>query len=354
MIFAGQIRSILNKNFLVILLFLIATGAEMIFAQKTDIVILTNGDRLTGEIKKLDLDILQFKTSTMSTVQIKWYNVSNIYAPDKYCQFELTDKTMIFGNLDTINLPNALRVTSAIGEFNIPTEKVVRITQVKQVFWNRFSGNIGAGMSYTKASEVTQSNANAYVSYTDEQNYAAVDMNSIQTTQPDRTTTKQDALINYNRNTFTRQFATMFTGANRNTELGIDRRTKAGLGYGVDVIHTAVSRVRLVAAGIYNEEKTIEEQLITQNGEGFLGLDARIFKYTDPEVYLTSSFNWYPSMTIAGRHRTEVDVKLRFELLNNLFLEFTFYHTYDNKPASETAANSDYGLISGLSYTFGL
>jgi hypothetical protein len=98
----------------------------------------------------------------------------------------------------------------------------------------------------------------------------------------------------------------------------------------------------------------LEEQVTTENGEGLFGVDARIFKYTDPEIYLTSSFNWYPSMTITGRHRTEADVKLRFELLNNLFLEFTFYHTYDNKPASETAANSDYGFISSFQYTFGL
>jgi len=302
----------------------------------------------------LDLEILQFKTSTMSTVQIKWRNVSNIYAPDKYCQIELKDKAMIFGNLDSINIPNAIRVTSEIGEFNIPTDKVVRITQVKELFWRRFSGNVGAGISYTKASEVTQSNGNANVSYTDENRYAAVDLSSIQTAQPGRTTTKQDVLVNFNRNTFTRQFSTIFTGANRNTEVGIDLRRKAGLGYGIDLLHTSIARIRFVSAGIYNQERTLEEQNTTQNGEGLFSLDARIFKYSSPEVYLTSSFNWYPSMTIPGRHRTEADIKLRFELFNNLFLEFTFYHTYDNKPASETAANSDYGLISSVQYKFGL
>ena len=60
--------------------------SEFSFAQKTDKVVLKNGDHITGEVKKLELDILQFKTTTMSTAQIKWHHVENLYAPDKSFQ----------------------------------------------------------------------------------------------------------------------------------------------------------------------------------------------------------------------------------------------------------------------------
>ncbi|MEQ8521924.1 MAG: hypothetical protein RIC15_07190, partial [Vicingaceae bacterium] len=46
-------------------------GITFCQAQKTDILILKNGDHITGEVKRLDLDILQFKTSTMSTAKVK-------------------------------------------------------------------------------------------------------------------------------------------------------------------------------------------------------------------------------------------------------------------------------------------
>ncbi len=323
-------------------------------AQKTDVVILKNGDHLTGEIKKLDLDILQFKTSTMSTVQIKWYQVSNIFAPDKFVQVELEDKTKIYGSLDSINIPNALRIVSNEGEFNVPVDNVVGITQVKRVFWSRFSGNLGAGLSYTKASDVLQSNFNAYISYTDELYFSAIDVNSIRTQQPERITAKQDLMLNVNRATVGRQFATVFTGIQQNTELDIQNRTWVGAGYGVDLLHTNIARIRFILGGIGNEETTISEGNSTNNGEGLVALDARVFKYTDPEVYLTAGANYYPSFTVENRHRLELTLKIRFELLNNFFIEFQVYDNYDSKPASEEAANNDYGLVGSLQYTFGL
>jgi len=323
-------------------------------AQKTDLIILKNGDHITGEIKRLELDILQVKTSSMSTVQIKWYQVSNIYAPDKLVQVELNDKTKIFGKLDTIYLPNALRIVSDIGDFNVPVDQIVTIFQVKKVFWSRFSGNLGAGVSFTKASEVLQTNYNAYVSYTDELYLAAVDINSIRTSQPEQTTSKQDILLNVNRTTFSAQFVTLFTGIQQNTELDMARRSSGGAGYGVDLLHSSIARVRFTLGAIANKEVTIEEQISSNNAEGLVAFDARIFKYTDPEVYLTAGINWFPSFTVEDRHRVETNIKLRFELLNNLFLEFNFYHNYDSKPASASAANSDYGILSSFQYTFGL
>ena len=341
------------KRALAILILLISFQYGM--AQKTDIVILRNGDKITGEVKKLELDILQLKTNTMSTVQIKWYQVSNIYAPDKYVQIELKDRTLIFGNLDTINLPGVLRLVSEIGEFNIPVEQVVSIFQVKQEFWNRYSGSLGAGISFTKASEVLQANYNANITYTDKIRFAALDLSSIRTQQPERDiSVKEDYSASFNRTVLPRQFANVFMAAQRNTELGIFLRTMGGLGYGVDVIHTAIAHLRITASGIVNKETTLEERVSTENGEGRFSMDARIFKYTDPEIYLTAVLNWYPSFTVPGRNRYEADVKLRFEVVNNLFLEFKVYYNADSKPASETASKEDYGLLGSLQYTFGL
>ena len=324
------------------------------FSQKTDVVILKNGDHLTGEVKKLDLDILQFKTSTMSTVQIKWYQVSNIIAPDKYLQVELKDKTKIFGSFDTINVPNALRIVGNEGEFNVSVDNVVGITQVKRVFWSRFSGNLGAGISYTKASDVLQSNYNAFISYTDELYYSSLDLNSIRTQQSDQTTAKQDVWLNFNRSTWSWQFATVFTGMQQNTELDIQNRTIGGAGYGVDLLHSSIARIRFTLGGIANRETTISEGNSAYNAEGLASLDARVFKYTDPEIYLTFGANYYPSFTVEGRHRAEITLKLRFELLNNFFVELQWYDNYDSKPVSEEAANNDYGVLGSLQYTFGL
>ena len=46
-------------------------GSHLEAREKTDVVILKNGDRITGEIKKLDRGKLKLKTDDMSTVYIE-------------------------------------------------------------------------------------------------------------------------------------------------------------------------------------------------------------------------------------------------------------------------------------------
>lgn len=57
-------------NTILIIVFLL--GSLTSYAnEKTDIVILKNGDRVTGEIKNLEAGLLELKTDTMGTVYIQ-------------------------------------------------------------------------------------------------------------------------------------------------------------------------------------------------------------------------------------------------------------------------------------------
>lgn len=339
-----------------IILFVSLLGLGRIgIAQKTDKVVLMNGDHITGEIKRLDLDILQFKTSTMSIANIKWYQVSNLYAPDKSFQIELKDKTKLFGNLDSTSTPELLIIKNEVGKYEVATDKVVTIYQVKQVFWSRFSGSVSAGVSYTKASDILQSNAAGSVSYTEEKYFGSLGFDLIQTLQSDTLyTANNDVVLNINRMMVANQFTTVFLTAQENTELGIQLRTGIGAGYGIDLLHTNISRIRFIGAITGNREEALGEAATTINAEGLVKLDVKIFKYTDPEIYINAFANWYPSITVTGRHRIEAELQIRFELLNDFFLEFKVYNNFDNKPVSTSSSTSDYGLISRFTYTFGL
>src|SRR5271167_4560769 len=48
---------------------------------KTDIVMLDNGDRLTGEIIQLEHGQLELKTDALGTVYIEWPRVSGLSSP---------------------------------------------------------------------------------------------------------------------------------------------------------------------------------------------------------------------------------------------------------------------------------
>ena len=82
-----------------LLLILCFTGLTS-FAQKDDTVRLYNGDRITGEFKRLEYGMLSFKTSDMGTLNIEWERVQSIQTK-KFFEIYLEDNTKYFGRIDS-------------------------------------------------------------------------------------------------------------------------------------------------------------------------------------------------------------------------------------------------------------
>ena len=65
-----------HGRMLCLLALLLGSGACQ--ADKTDVVFLKNGDRVTGEVRSLDRGILEFSTDHMGTVYIEWSDIREI------------------------------------------------------------------------------------------------------------------------------------------------------------------------------------------------------------------------------------------------------------------------------------
>ncbi len=66
--------------------------------EKIDVVVMQNGDRLTGEIKELERGRLKLDTDYMGTVEIEWEQVARLTSPQ---DFEIEDQIggTYFGSL---------------------------------------------------------------------------------------------------------------------------------------------------------------------------------------------------------------------------------------------------------------
>src|SRR5262245_64380974 len=73
-------------------LLLLLLSAEPVAAANTDVIVLDNGDRITGEIKTLDQARLEVSTGAMSTVYIEWTHVVEVTS--------VTTLEVILGNGD--------------------------------------------------------------------------------------------------------------------------------------------------------------------------------------------------------------------------------------------------------------
>ena len=65
-------------------------------AQKTDVVTLQNGDRITGEIKRLDRGRLEYSTDDMGTLNIEWEEIDVLTSGLTY-EVELGSGERFFG-----------------------------------------------------------------------------------------------------------------------------------------------------------------------------------------------------------------------------------------------------------------
>jgi hypothetical protein len=324
------------------------------FGQKTDKVLLDNHDVMTGEIKKLDYAKLSYKTDAAGTVQLRWDKIYQIKS-DKYFEIILSDGIKYFGTLNITPDEEKYKilVITSTDSLELDMNQIVELTPIKNRFWTRLDGSLDMGISYTKASDVKQWNGSFQIEYRPIKSLTQFTTNSILTDQPDRDrNSKQDVTLMFQRFIKGKFAYTGFTGIQQNSELGIKLRSAVGVGMSKNWLRSNLTRLMSTLAVIVNQENTYEESSKTQNIEGLIKIEYRIFRYRDPEINLTSYFDFYPSFTISGRYRTDSNIQLKYEIFNNFYLGGTFYNTYDSKPPEGANSGRDWGITTSIGYTF--
>ena len=259
-----------------------------------------------------------------------------------------------FGSLDITEEDEKYKVLVIMEEEEVVLDmnRIVEITPIKQRFWTRIDGNIDGGFSYTKGSDVKQWNGSFRLDYRPSNSLTTISANSIYTEQPERNpVTKQDIGIKYSLYAGKNWAYSGFGAFQRNSELGIDLRSLAGIGMSKNWLRSNLQRFITTAGLIINQEiaNANEKQV---NYEGLIRLEYKVFRYRDPEIDITSYFDFYPSFTVADRYRTDLDIKFKFEVFNDFYIGFTLYHNLDTKPPETAQSRSDWGITTSIGYSF--
>jgi hypothetical protein len=329
-------------------------AGHVTIAQKTDRILLDNHDWITGEIKKLDYGKVSFKTDAAGTIQIKWDRILQIKS-DKFFEIGLGRDAKHFGSLDVTKNDEKykLLIIQEEGELEVDMNRVVELTPIKNKFWSRIDGNLDMGFSYTKGSDVKQWNSNFNIYYRVTNSLTTISGNSIYTAQPENNrTSKQDLGFSYKYFTKKNFAYSAFSSIQQNSELGLELRTSLGLGYSKSWLRSNSQRLITTVGCIVNQEKDPENKEKQNNMEGLVRIEYNIFRYRDPQINLTSYFDFYPSFTVKGRYRTDLNIQLKYELFNNFYLGLTFYHNLDTKPPESALSSSDWGITNSISWTF--
>jgi hypothetical protein len=327
--------------------------SQSALAQKTDLIYLENGDRITGEIKELEQGLLRLKTDALGTIYIAWEDIDRVYS-EKWIQIEMTDGTRTFGQMPESDTGGVIKLNTLKGPQDVELDAVVRAETIKigQSFWQRLDNNLSVGLNYTKASDVGIFNIAADSTYRTQKYRVTAVLNSMITRKAQGTDSRQGNLSGtvlwYRPD---RWFWFGSTALQTNDELGIDLRGLFTAGTGRFVMQTKRTELYLAAGLAANRELTVESENDT-NLEGLLQAQWNFFKLHTPKSNINASLSLFPGITDSDRFRGTFDIALRQEFIADLFWDLTFYLNYDSKPPQGAAATEDYGVITSLGYSF--
>jgi len=322
-------------------------------AEKTDIVYMLNGDRVTCEIKNLERGRLKVSTDSMSTVYIEWKDIARVSSSALYI-IEMEDGSRVEGRLAD---------SDAEGQLLLRTEDKEQLVSMATVVWldplkldariiKRWDGSVSAGFDMTKANDNTSLSASF-----DARRRAETFLLNLNASVYSRSQTGTDDSFRakvggvYRGLLEDRWYWAGLGNLERNDELGIDLRTLAGAGYGRFLTQTGRTLWSVTGGlAVVNEQRAGEEAAET-SVESFFSMDYEFFTYDTPKTTLTTSLTVFPSLTDGGRVRANLDFALRRELVKDLFIELSVYDSYDSRPPEDGTEN-DYGIVTSLGYTF--
>jgi hypothetical protein len=319
-------------------------------AQKTDVITLRNGDRITGEIKEVTQGRLRLSTDAMDTVSIRWIDIAAVDS-DKTLEVEVQSGERIYGSLQPGEQPGDVVVVGAGEPVPVPRERIAAVWPIGQSFWKKLDGNVSLGVNFTQASDQVESDVTVNSMYTTRNNRVTVDISStVKAVQGTTTTNRHQLQADWQRETrWPNWFTIVLGGLQHNSELNLDYRGSIGGGFGRYLRNTSRYRWATYAAGMLSQEQYTGDAG-RQNFDLLGGTTLEVYIYGEHDLTFNTGLEVSPSLTDAGRVRVVFNSSLAYELVHNFTIGLQLFEQYDSQPPQEDALKNDLGINTTLGY----
>jgi len=347
-------------NFRAILLGAAILAANPLFArEKSDVIIMKNGDRITCEIKALLSDTLYISVAyILGTLSVDWARVDHLESKQLFL-VKTQDGKVYTGALFTPKTPSERPLEIEILEtpekkVTVERTQVVNATETATNFWQRLNGELGAGFAYSKGNQSTQFNLNSDVSYPAERWSAGASYSSnLSSNTGVSNSTRNEVTINAQR--LLRWNNWYYTGVVdflQSSVQGIQLESTFGGGIGRYLKNTGRTTFQVYGGFAwqrinYQESFSSPTQQVTS---ALFGTSLKLFQFD--KTTLTLNANILPALSEAGRVHFNLNTSYYVKLWGKLKWNFTLYGNWDNRPPPGFVG-SDYGTTSGLSVDFG-
>ncbi len=320
-------------------------------AQKTDIVTLANGDRITGEVSTLDRGRLEYKTDDVGTLYIEWDKVATLTSSGLF-DVGTGDGRRFVGSLRA-DAARTLVVVQATGPIALSMSDVTVIESIGRGFWKKLDGSIDVGFSYTKSSEIAQLNVNSNTVYRRPSFEARLTASGTGTQTSDEGSrddrgTLQMSYLHYRGS---RWFVGGGAGFETNESLGIRLRSQVSLAVGQRLVNTNRAQLAIGGGLAVNDEHGVDTEP-TQNVEFITTFRTSYYAYDFPKTNLDVGLQYFPSLSDFGRQRIQFDSTVRREIWKDVTLAVNVFDTFDSQPPSADADKNDVGVVLSFGWSY--
>jgi hypothetical protein len=321
-------------------------SAGLVYAQ--DVVITNSGDRLVGEIKKIEKDVLTLGTAySDADFKIEWDKIASIESSRQFV-VETFDGRRVSGSL---KVDPAAKGVVQIGDIRVQLADVSALQPFERNFWARFDTALDFGYSMTRTNSAKQLSLGTNMSYRDERYVDVAFANVFRSSQENAPKTERwDVSNDFRRLLGSRWYANTTQDFLNSEEQGLDLRTTIGGGGGRYLMRSS-SQYLAVGGGLaWTNENYTDPLLATKDSaEAYVGSEfmTEKLKITD----LITRFAYYPSLTISDRYRLTYRLDLDFNLPGDWYLRFGLFDNYDSTPP-EGFSKNDYGWSNAFGFKF--
>jgi Protein of unknown function, DUF481 len=336
--------------------------ASPLFARdSTDIIVMKNGDRLTGEVKGLDAGVLYVSMSyILGTSSLDWSKVARIESKQLFI-VKTQDGSVYKGTLNTTETEEGRPVRIEViatpeKQTEINRSQIVEMAETSDKFWQRFNGDVNFGTTYSKGNETVQYTLSSDVEYLRQRWSAATAFSSTLSSSSGVTASTRNEITPSARHLL--PWDNWFFGGLgdflQSSVQGIQLQTSVGAGVGRYLKNTNRATITVLGGFAWQNAQYSQSKLTasTQNlAAGLVASEVKLFKFNKTNLDLTGVV--FPILNDPGRVKFNLNAAYYIKITSNLSWNISFYGNWDNQPPPHFVG-SDYGTSSGLSWTFGM
>lgn len=317
-------------------------------ATDTDVVVLTTGNHLAGEVIEMKRGQLTFSIDGAGTVDIDWGNVVSLQSSQDL-DVELSSGERLSGSIVAAPAGRFVLATPT-GPKSIGRSSVVRITPIAGGFLERTDGFVDLGFDILSANDEIDLTLNAEAHHQSRNYLIYAALSSLVRRQDEQTSQRRNHLeLGARRLLRERWFAHGQIAAEEDFELALDSRYVVAGALG----RTLVQTNRTTFAAFAGLDYVLEDYRDVSGSDDYAEVLASIewdwFELGGDTEVLTEATAHFS----LGRPRTrlELTASLHRELVRNFYWSVNLFESYDSDPP-EGLEKSDLGVSFTLGTTF--